>query len=84
MAVLKRNAFRKYVNCKQEAFEGLFKFKESFTMKYKLNKTQGCVAKYDEDKAMEFLLALDGSGYTDFIVEILKHEQKESLVNLQQ
>ena len=75
-AVLRRNAFNEYANCTQGGFEGLFEFKERFSMKYKSYETQGNAPKDNDDQAMDFVEALDRKRYGEFTVEILNDVQK--------
>lgn len=58
-AMLRRNELNEYTNCTQGVFEGLFEFKERFSMKYKSYETQDNAAKDDEDQAIDRLEALD-------------------------
>ena len=79
LLILKKEAFEKYAACKQGPFETLADFKSRFDFAYQCFIDRGNAEKSEEDKAMDFMYALDGVRYGEFTTEILNDMAKGAI-----
>lgn len=80
LLILKKEAFEKYATCKQGPFETLADFKVRFDFMYECYVDQGNVEKTCQDRAIDFMYALDAARYGEFITEILNDVAKVAIV----